>query len=241
VQIYDPEDINDPPLPPDEEGASIVGGPDGFPEGQENDGEPEWEDDGDGLGGDPPPVKRYVVSNVKVMVAAERVQYFDVNGQLVTESLKDYTRKAILQQFDSLDAFLTQWSSMDKKEAIIEELIEQGIFLDALAEEVGKDLDPFDLICHVAWDRPPLTRKERVENVQKKDYFAKYGDKARQVLQALLDKYADQGIIPLENPQILRLNPFDQMGTPMEIAKEFGGLEAYQQALAELEKALYSA
>ena len=188
-----------------------------------------------------PGVRRYVVEGVEVRVAAERVQYFDAAGRLITESLQDYTRKTLAKEFSSLNDFLRRWSKADKKPAIIDELAEEGIFFEALAEEVGRNCDPFDLVCHVAWDMPPLTRRERAEQVIKRNYFSKYGDQARRVLEALLDKYADAGIAQIEQTQILTISPFTEYGTPTEIIPSFGGLEQYQQAVHELEDALYSA
>jgi type I restriction enzyme R subunit len=149
--------------------------------------EPSSEDEGSG-------VRRYVVANVEVKVVAERVQYFDTNGKLITESLKNYTRKTLAKEFTSLDDFLRRWSSAEKKHAIIKELANEGIFFDALADEIGRDCDPFDLLCHIAWDMPPLTRKERAEQVRKRNYFTQYGEQARRVLEALLEKYADEGL-----------------------------------------------
>jgi type I restriction enzyme R subunit len=189
--------------------------------------------------------RRYVVANVEVKVASERVQYFDANGKLITESLKDYTRKALAKEFSSLDDFLRRWNSAEKKQAIIDELAREGIFFEAIAEEIGrnsgKEFDPFDLVCHVAWDKPPLTRKERADQVKKRDYFSRYGEHAQRVLQALLDKYADEGVGPIEETQILTIAPFSGFGTPIEIIRSFGGLDEYQHAVYELENALYCA
>ena len=185
--------------------------------------------------------RKYVVDNVSVYIVAERVQYYGKDGKLITESLKDYTRKRAKQEFQSLDEFLKTWTQAERKKAIMEELEERGLFLDALAEEVGRDYDPFDLICHVAFDQPPRTRKERAEQVRKKDYFAKHGEKARAVLDALLQKYAEEGISSIENPQVLKVQPFDQFGTPKEIIDLFGGMEAYKRVLSELEQELYQA
>jgi type I restriction enzyme, R subunit len=199
---------------------------------------------GDGKYDDAEPdarVRRYVVANVEVKVVAERVQYFDASGKLITESLKDYTRKALTKEFATLDDFLRRWSDADKKQVIVEELANEGVFFEALAEEIGRDCDPFDLLCHVAWDRPPLTRKERAEQVKKRDYFAQYGDQARRVLEALLDKYADEGVAQIEETQILTVAPFTQFGTPVEIVRVFGGVDGYQQAVRDLKASLYSA
>jgi type I restriction enzyme R subunit len=188
-----------------------------------------------------PSFRRYVVANVEVKVAAERVQYFDANGKLITESLKDYTRKAIAKDFASLDDFLKCWSSADKKQAIVDELAQEGIFFEALADEIGRDCDPFDLLCHIVWDMPPLTRKERVERVKKRNYFTEYAEQAKRVLDALLDKYADEGVAQIEENQVLTVVPFSQIGTPMEIVRAFGGSDNYQRAVRELKRSLYSA
>ncbi len=188
-----------------------------------------------------PRTRRYVVDNVEFEVSAERVQYFDADGKLMTASLKDYTRQAVTKEFASLDDFLQRWSSADKKQAIVYELAQEGVFFEALSDEIGKDCDPFDLLCHVAWDMPPLTRRERSQNVKKRNYFANYEEQARRVLEALLDKYADQGIAQIESRQILTVVPFTQFGTPIEIVRAFGGLEAYEAALRDLKQSLYSA
>lgn len=236
VQIYEPQSPDDSPVPPD----ILIDGEDGegvtYPEvdGWDGTAEPSPNEDGSA-------VRRYVVANVEVKVAAERVQYFDATGKLITESLKDYTRRALTKEFSSLDDFLQRWSNAAKKQAIIDELAEEGVFFEALAEEIGRDCDPFDLVCLVAWDMPPLTRKERAEQVIKRNYFTKYGDKARRVLEALLDKYKDEGITHIEETQILAISPFSDFGTPMEIIHSFGGLDQYQHAVHELEQALYSA
>ena len=188
-----------------------------------------------------PSFRRYVVANVEVKVAAERVQYFDANGKLITESLKDYTRKAIAKDFASLDDFLKCWSSADKKQAIVDELAQEGIFFEALADEIGRDCDPFDLLCHIVWDMPPLTRKERADRVKKRNYFTEYGEQAKRVLDALLDKYADEGVAQIEENQVLTVVPFSQIGTPIEIIRAFGGSDNYQRAVRELKRSLYSA
>ncbi|TAE90476.1 MAG: DEAD/DEAH box helicase [Verrucomicrobia bacterium] len=161
-------------------------------------------------------------------------------GKMVTESYRDYSRKHIRQEFASLDDFISKWNSAKKKEAIVKELEEYGIELPKLAEEIGKEYGDFDLICHIAYDAPPLTRRERADKVKKRNYFTKYGEKARAVLEALLDKYADEGILTIESPRVLKLTPFDQFGTPVEIINgAFGGKEKYEAALQELEQEIF--
>jgi len=219
VVIYEPDEDDD-PVPPDS--------PEGSDEG-ENTEDPE-----------PEGVNKFYVNGIEVKIIAERVEYLDTDGSLVTESYKDYTRKQIKSEFDSLDDFLTRWQDSSKKQVIIDLLEEYGILFDNLAEEVGKDYGIFDLICHIAYDQPPLTRKERAENVKKRNYFTQYGDKARAVLEALLDTYADEDISSIENNKILKLKPFSDMGTPVEIINQvFGGKNQYQTALQELEQALF--
>ena len=191
--------------------------------------------------GEPNKVKKYYVAEVPVSVVAERVQYFDSYGKLITESLRDYTKKTLDKEFTSLDDFLKKWSHADKKRVIITALESEGVFFDALAEEIGKDLDPFDIICHVAWDKPPLTRKERAEQVKKRNYFTKYGEQAQKVIAALLDKYADEGVVHIEETKILTIQPFTDYGTPFEIIKKFGGISAYEKVIRELEQAIYTA
>lgn len=233
VQIYEPGP-DDPPLPPDDPSSSSPGE-------DSSDPEPLPPDPGPGPGGSEPAPSptRYFVDDVEVSVSVERVQYLDENGKLITESLTDYTKKTVLKHYASLDAFLTKWTSAERKRPIMEELAKQGVFLDELAEQVGKDLDPFDLICHIAFDRPPLTRKERAARVKKRDIFGKYEAKARAVLEALLEKYADAGIASVESLEILKLDPFRSLGTPVEIINLFGGKAAYLKAVNELETALY--
>ncbi|EGR2698013.1 DEAD/DEAH box helicase [Vibrio parahaemolyticus] len=185
-------------------------------------------------------VRKFHVNGVSVKALAERVQYYDSDGKLVTESFKDYTRKTMAKQFASLDEFTKRWNDADRKEAIIEELAHEGILWEALEDEVGKDLDPFDMICHVVYDQPPLTRKERAENVKKRNYFTKYGETAQQVLNNLLDKYADVGVQEIENIHVLKVKPFDEMGRPLEIIKKgFGGKNQYLEAVQDLEAAIY--
>ncbi|MBK1720141.1 EcoAI/FtnUII family type I restriction enzme subunit R [Thiocystis violacea] len=229
VQIYEPGP-DQPPIPPEDEP---------HPE----DGEAGGEGDSDPFGGDQGPpgpgVTRYYVDDVEVRVVTERVQYLDADGKLITESLRDYSRKTLRQAYASLDAFLNAWHDADRKQAILDELAAKGVFLDELAEQVGRDYDAFDLICHIAFDQPPLTRRERAEKVRKRHVFGTYGDQARAVLDALLQKYADAGLRSVESLDILKVDPLPTLGTPVEIVKLFGGKAAYLAAVRQLEIALY--
>ncbi len=219
VVIYEPDDDDD-PVPPDPEE------------------DPDDIDDDDKL---PPGSKKYRVSGVPVTILAKHVEYLGDNGQLVTESYRDYSRKNILKEFSSLDEFINKWSGAKKKQAIIDALEEYGIELPKLAEEVGSDYGDFDLICHIAFDQPPLTRQERANHVKKRNYFAKYGEQARAVLEALLQKYEDEGVTCIEDNNILKLDPFTEIGTPLEIIKNvFGGKQQYEAALEELEQQLFN-
>ncbi|TLD72475.1 DEAD/DEAH box helicase [Phragmitibacter flavus] len=237
VQIYEPGP-DDPPVPPDESDASlddetvIREDPTSY-DAQNSDGLDDHPD------GTPNARTRYFVHDVPVSVAVERVQYLDENGRLITESLTDYTRKAVLKNYASLNDFLTVWNDAEKKQVILEELASQGVFLDELAEQVGRDYDAFDLVCHIAFDQPPLTRRERADEVKKRNVFGKYGDKAKAVLDALLQKYADSGLASVESLDILKVDPLTSYGTPMEIVKLFGGKPAYLTAIHDLETELY--
>ena len=192
-----------------------------------------------GPGGDEP--KKYIVGGqVTVAVARERVQYLNAQGKLVTESLRDYTRINLLKKYDSLDRFLQTWQQADRKAALLQELEGQGVLLDALADEVGKDLDPFDLLLHVAYDQPPLTRRERAQRVKKRNAFTQYGPVARKVLDSLLDKYADEGITTIEGNEVFKLQPFTDLGSPVELVRSVGGRPQYLSALQALEQALYA-
>ena len=217
VIIFEPGDDDD-PVPPDPE----------YPDDDSDD------DEGEG-------VRKIYVSGVSAYIVAERIEYYGPEGNLVTESYRDFTRKQIHKEFASLDEFLSTWNASRKKQVIIELLEEHGIVLDNLAEEIGKEYGDFDLICHIAYDQPPLTRKERTNNVKKRNYFTKYGEQARAVLNALLDKYADEGIRTIENAKVLKLKPFSDMGTPMEIINQvFGGKTNYENAIQELEQELFN-
>jgi type I restriction enzyme R subunit len=186
-----------------------------------------------------PPAK-YYIKGKPVTVLAERVEYLNDHGKLVTESLRDYSRKAIRQHYASLDDFLHRWQTAERKEAVIAELAEEGLLIEPLREDVGTDLDPFDLICHIAFDRPPLTRRERANNVRKRDVFSRYGPQARAVLEALLTKYQDEGTrTGLDHTRSLEIPPFDTMGTPMQLIRPFGSRAGFEQAVHELQAAIY--
>ena len=239
VQIYEPRD-DDPVAPPDNvppptDGEDVIPPEPG--EDEEIIVDPAPPDVTISPGGDGP--RKYHIHGNEVSVIAERVEYLDEYGKLVTESLRDYSKKTLCKHFASLDAFLKRWNGAQRKQAIIEELEAEGLLFEPLAEEVGKNLDPFDLICHVAFDQPPLSRRDRAENVRKCDVFTKYGPQARGVLDALLQKYQDEGVINLDDPRILKISPFDAMGTPVQLLKTFGGRSGFEKAVRELQSALY--
>jgi type I restriction enzyme R subunit len=241
VQIYEPEE-NGPIAPPDPDEGRL--------------GEDELDQEGDGEspeiivqppgppGTEPPgpePRVKIRIDGVPVTVLLERVEYMDEHGKLVTESLRDYSRKTILREYASLDEFLRSWNSAERKRAILDEMEANGLAFDILGQDVNPELDPFDLICHVAYGQPPHTRRQRAAKVLKNGFFSKHGEEARAVLQALLDRYADAGQFDIEDPAVLHQKPFNEIGKPLEIARLFGGPEGYKQAVRELEASLYSA
>lgn len=188
----------------------------------------------------PNPREKVYVNGVDVSVLISRELHFDQHGKPITTSLKDHTREIIQGQFASLEEFLNKWNTTERKEAIIAELIDQGVMVEALYEAVDKQVDLFDLICHVAYDQPPMTRKERANNVKKRNYFTKYGDQARNVLEALLDKYADEGIENIESMEVLQVKPLSDFGSTLEIVNGiFGSREKYLFAIKDLENELY--
>ncbi len=225
VQIYQPGE-GDPIDPPDDappapaEDAVIVDQPDAPPR----------------AGG---PLGKIYVDGVGARIVAERIEYLDENGRLVTEALRDFTKTALKKRFASLDDFLKRWKSAERKQAIIDELADDGLPLDVIAEELGTNLDPFDLICHVAFDKKPLTRRERAENVQKRDVFTKYGPQARAVLDALLEKYCDEGVLNPDDTKMLNVTPFSNMGSVLQLISAFGGRAGFQAAVQELQAELY--
>jgi type I restriction enzyme, R subunit len=241
VQIYEPGE-GDPVIPPDDPPPTVEG-EDAIP--------PEPSGDETVVDGYPPPditlppgvaerPAKYYIKGKPVTVLAERVEYLDDYGKLVTESLRDYSRKAIRQQYGSLDDFLRHWQAAERKQAVIDELAAEGLLLEPLREEVGTDLDPFDLICHIAFDQPPLTRRERANNVRRRDIFSRYGPQARAVLEALLTKYQDEGTMAgLDDTRILEIPPFNSMGTPMQLIGPFGSRAGFEQAVHALQAAIY--
>jgi type I restriction enzyme R subunit len=204
---------------------------------------PDDDDDGGTGGGEPPGPGRekYHVANVSAKILRERTQFIGGDGKLATESVKDFTRKTVCKKYALVDDFLNTWSKAAQKKAIVRELEEQGIPFDALQDAVGRDYDPFDLVCHVAYDQPPLTRKERADNVRKRNYFTRYGDRTRAVMEAVLNQYSNQGLEAIESPDALKIYPFTQIGTPVEIIKAFGGRNQFQAALRDLENQIYRA
>ena len=239
VQVYVPKDDGT-IAPPDDvgpDGAVDPGADPGGTPGPDGAPGPEGTDGGEGKGGEKR--KKYVVGDVQVSIASERIQYYGKNGKLITESLRDYSRKAILGTYASLDAFLKTWKESDRKQAILKELEEQGVFFEELAKDVGRDLSAFDLVCHVAFDQPPLTRKERASNVRKRSYFTKYGDAARAVLEALLDKFANENVDDIENIGVLKVQPLTTLGTPIELIQRFGSKDEYLKAVRDLEDELF--
>lgn len=243
VQIYNPKPT-DPIVPPNDGGDTSITGvegnsiPDDTGAGETDTGT----NTGGGVIGEPR--IKYVVNGVIVKIVNERVQYLGADGKLITESLTDYTKQCVKKQFATMNDFLKSWSQAEQKTAVINELSEQGVFWDDLREDVqnklGYEMDAFDLITHIVYGQPPLSRKERADNIKKRDYFSKYQGAAKQVLEALLDKYADTGIEPIEDVKILILDPFSQIGAPMELLNAFGGKTGYLEAIKKLEQELYA-
>jgi type I restriction enzyme R subunit len=183
--------------------------------------------------------EKVYINGVDVTILNERIQIRNEKGELVTTNYKDYSKQKINAEFSSLNDFLNKWTSADKKQAIINELYEKDIIFSELKDEIGKEMDIFDLICHIAYDKPPLTRKERVENIKKRNYFTKYEGKARAVIEKLLAKYADEGIETIENISVLRLPEFNEFGSAIEIINMFGGKPKYLELIQELENEIY--
>ena len=246
VVIYEPKP-DEPIVPPDITNPLGIGESEPPPYGPGQNGGDDTPPGGDtgGAGSGEGRVK-YVIDDVNVRVAVERSQYLDADGKLITEDyrvlLKDDIKKALQAEFGSMTDFLRRWNSAERKQAVLEELADQGVPIEILQQAVanGSELDVFDLVAHVAFDQKPLTRRERANNVKKRDVFGKYGEKARAVLEALLDKFADHGVQDIEDAKVLELPPFDQFGSKTQIRRGiFGSVEQYTQAVQELEQALY--
>lgn len=239
----DDGDIPEPEWPEDDETVEDPGSEDDIEDFGPDDViicDPPWIDDPD-----PEKQGKVRVRGVEVKLLNERVQYVNpATGKLMTESIRDFSKRSLLNTYSSLDSFLTAWSQAEQKDELIGQLSSHGVFLEAIREEAdGRffDVDDFDLILHIAFDKPPLTKQERIDHVKKRGYLHKYSDICREVLEALLDKYADIGISEIETTRILSVDPFTQYGSPQKIARLFGGRDAYLQAIRELEDALYEA
>ena len=234
VQIYEPSP-DEPVVPPDENDNTHHDNGDSYNLDDFRPTQPNIDiDDTDDE------VRKYYVNQVPVSVVNERVQYYGKDGKLITESLKDYSKKNIEKEFSSLDDFIQKWNDSEKKEELVQELAEHGVLLEALREEVGQDLDDFDLICHIAFDKPALTRQERANNVRKRNYFSKYSETAQKVLNSLLDKYEQEGIVSIEQGSILKVKPLNEMGSPVELVRAFGKRKDFEQAIKELENEIYN-
>ena len=233
VQVYEPDE-SDPIDPPDTEDIDESGQIDTPDEDSFTDNEPPF---------DPPDSPRqkekFYVDGVEVSIVAERVKYLDNNGKLITESLRDFTRKTLRKQFASLDDFLRRWNDAERKQTVLDEMESEGFPMESVAREIDSDLDPFDLICHIVFDIKPLTRRERVEKVKDRDVFDKYSGKAKAVLNALLDKYADEGILRIDDANVLRIPPLSELGTPVELIRAFGDRSAFERAVQEIQHELY--
>ena len=227
----------------DGEPITVIDGDNSLPKDRQDTGSTETEPDEPVF--TPPEVhevkEKYHVNGVDVNIVSERVQYLDADGKLITESLVDYSKKNIRREYASLNDFINVWSQTAKKQVIIEELKKCNVSLEELKKATGRDdLDEFDLILHIAYDQKPLTRKERIANVKKKNYFGKYSETCRQVLDALMEEYMDEGITEIQNPQVLRNKKFAKWGSMVKIAKLFGGKKQYFEAVDELTDLIYA-
>jgi type I restriction enzyme, R subunit len=244
VVVYEPRP-DEPVVPPQDEDNQLgTNEPESPPYIQEPGDEDRTSPEGGGGGGEGR--TKYYIDDVSVRVAVERSQYLDADGKLITEEyrvlLKDEIRKTLQAEFGSLTDFLRRWSHAGRKQAVLEELAEHGLPLAVLQQAVanGEELDAFDLVAHVAFNQKPLTRRERANNVKKRNIFAKYGDQARAVLEVLVEKFADHGVQDIEDAKVLELPPFDRFGSKTQIRRGiFGGVEEYTQAVQALEQALY--
>ena len=239
VQIYEPGP-NDPIVPPDD---ILEGGDAGAEEGEgtmiqlppPGYGQPPNVD----ILEEPAAPRKFYVNGVRVTIAHERVQYLSGDGKLITESLKDYTRQRVKDNFPTSSDFIRHWNDSEKKADLIADLADRGVLIEALRDDVGQYLDPFDLICHIAYDQPPLTRKERAGKVRKSNYFAKYSALAQEVIHKLLDKYEEAGIGPLEQGAVLKVKPLNELGSPVQLVQAFGKKKDFVAAVRELEGEIY--
>ena len=231
VSIYEPKESG-PICPPDDETVNVQAGSDFDDETIIDTGQGE-------MPTSPGKRNKIYVDGVSVSILAERVEYLDANGKLITESLRDFSKKTLSNHFVSLDSFIQKWDLADRKNAVIAELETEGLLLEALKQEFGSDLDPFDLILHVAFDQPIKSRKQRAENARKSQVFNEYSPQARSVLEALLKKYSDDGELDLNDSRILTLPPVSQMGTPIEIVRWFGSKAKFDAAVISLQHAIY--
>ena len=257
-RIYQPKPGDD-ILPPDEGGESGDGDNNGgldstdqpgvqepggdYTPGSGDSGTGPWQP-GDDNGEPREPRKVFVVDNVKFSVIEQRIQYLDSNGKLITENLTDFTRKSVKGHYATLSDFLKHWNSAERKQAVIDELTAQGVLWDDLIEQVkeklGDEPDPFDVIIHIVYGQPALTRKQRVTHAKRRrNYFDRYNEQAQAVMDALLDKYSDTGVATIEDTKVLQLPPFDKLGTPIELLKAFGNKEDYHKAVRVLEDSIY--
>ncbi|MCY4312399.1 MAG: restriction endonuclease, partial [Gammaproteobacteria bacterium] len=233
VQIYEPGD-GDPIDPPDIDG--------------NDDTDQIYDPDGDGITDTEPPLplpdsprrrEKVYVDGVEATIVAEQIKYLGSDGKLITESLRDFTRRTLLKRFASLDEFLKHWNEADRKQTVLDEMEKEGFPMESVAREINSELDPFDLICHIVFDIEPLTRRERAEKVKSGKAFDKYAGKARSVLNALLDKYADEGILKIDDAKVLRIPPINEIGTPVELIRAFGDRDAFERAVHEIQDELY--
>ena len=189
---------------------------------------------------------KYYLDDVPVQIIAERVQYYATNGQLITKSFADFSRENLQKHYQTRDAFLRHWGNVKRKEELLLELMQQGVMLDELAAQLGDEYDPFDLIGHVAFDQPLLTRQERAHKVKQHDLYTTSRPAAQRVLDVLLKKYAQEGIGVIEQAadrkqarQMLRVKPFEQLGSPQQIVRTFGGIKKYVAAVQKIKQKLY--
>ncbi len=243
VVIYEPSP-DDPVVPPEPTDPPSIGEPAPPPYDPHPPGGEDTPPGGNTSGGEGR--IKYVIDDVPVRVAVEISQYLDTDGKLITEDyrvlLQDDIKKVLQAEFGSLSEFLRRWTSAERKQAVLDELADHGVPLDILQQAVpgGGELDAFDLVAHVAFNQKPLTRRERANNVKKRDVFGQFGEQARAVLEALLEKFADHGVQDIEDAKVLELPPFDQFGSKTQIRRGiFGGIEQYTRAVQALEKALY--